>query len=198
MSHPTAPPGRRVVALVRPWLTVLACLVLAWAAFRAVVILTGFSPLGSNSWVPPTALPQLTQLELGDDPRLTVTVIPWWIRLLSVLAIAVSAASAAAALWLTRRAVARIGEGEPFHPDVVRSLRTIGIVLVGGALLRPLLDVATTAALLSWAGSQRGMSIGYDFPQVPLTLLTVGLVAGCLQVAFRSGAQLTEEAVGVV
>lgn len=201
MHQPATPPRRRPDALVRPWLAILACLVIAWAVFRAISILTGFtwfSAFGSDSWIPPTALPLVGQLELAENPRLEVTVIPVWIRLLSALAIATTAGSASVALWLTRSAVARIGEGEPFHPDVVRSLRTISAVLVGGAVLRPLLDLATITALLNWHDSQAGVSIGLNPPHIPLTLLTVGLVAACLRVAFRSGAQLTEEAVGVV
>lgn len=194
---------RRIEGLGRwvgPWLTVVACLVIAWAGFRAVTILTGLSPFGENSWIPPSALPQLTQLELGGsaDPRLQVTVIPLWLRLLSVLALLVSAASAAAALWWTRRIVARIGGGEPFHPEVIRSLRVTAIALIGGALLRPLVDVATIAGLMNWASSQRGTSLGLAPPELSLTLLTVGLVAACLLVAFRSGARLAEDAVGVV
>lgn len=185
---------------VGPWLTFLTCLVVAWAAFRAFTILTGLSPLGPDSWIPPTALPQLLSLDFNGspDPRLEVTVIPLWLRLLSVLAIVVSAASAAAALWWTRGIVARIGGGEPFHPEVLRSLRAAAIVLTGGALLRPLVDLATIAGLMNWAGGQRGTSIGLAPPELSLTLLTVGLVAACLLVAFRSGARLAEDAVGVV
>lgn len=206
-AHETRPLGG--VRLARVWLTAITGMILLATVGRAWWILTGITviPIGSDAWIPPTALPQLLQLEWwGGDQRLEVTVIPWWIRLLSVLALAVTAGTAVLALFWTRVIVTRIGRGDPFHPEVPRTLKRIAIVLVSGAILRPVLDMLVAALIHSWwrqwlDAQPEGLGaggMGFAPPHFPATLFTVGVVAGCLVLAFRVGARLREDAIGVV
>lgn len=196
----------RALPAARAWLATIAVGVVLSTTVWAWAILTGIT-VGEGAWIPPTVLPQVNQMDLtGIDEPLTVGIVPLPIRLLSVAALLVTSIPAVLALWWSRDILSRIGDGDPFHADVPRILRRITAVLISGALVRPALDVAVIALLVPWwhawldsrTGGFQSAGLGTALPHFPLTLFTVGVVAGCLVLAFRVGARLREDAVGVV
>lgn len=191
---------------VRAVLRTVAIAVVAWYGLRLFVILTGITPISvrfADSWVPPTALPQIIQLQVAGEPRLSVLLIPLGVRLLSALALAVEAAAIVIALSATVRLLNEISTGRPFSRRVQSNLRLTAIALTVGSLLAWAVDFWAVIAVVSWwegytPALDASGGVGARPPVLPLALLICGLVAGSVRIAFAEGARLTEDAVGVV
>ncbi len=199
-------PSTSALKAVRAFLLAAAIAVAAWYGLRVFVILTGITPLSlrfADSWVPPTALPQIIQLQVAGEPQLSVLMIPLGVRLLSALALAVEAAAIVIALSATGRLLIEISTGRPFSSRVRSNLRLTAIALTAGSLLAWAVDFWAVIAVVSWweeytPALDAGGGVGARPPALPLALLICGLVAGSVRIAFAEGARLTEDAVGVV
>lgn len=179
-----------------------------WYAMQCAAILTGWTAMmvvpNLHGWVPPTALPQINQLEIAGMDRLTIDVVPYGIRVLGASAVACEGVALVYAVILVRRITVLISGGRPFDPRVSVAMARVSVVLVAGSILRGVLDVVTISAVHSWFETlvvehihAAGGSLSTS-PEFPLALFVCGAVAGCLVVAFREGARLQEDAVGVV
>lgn len=111
-----------------------------------------------------------------------------------------------AMLLVTALALGRVfrhmARGDFFHSGVVRALRVIAVVLVGGAIVHGFLDNAAWDAIAAEVGEIQsrgsGGGLSLDRPDIQFGLILLGAVAGALAVAFRRGGELAEEAEGVV
>lgn len=133
----------------------------------------------------------------GLDPVLAD--VPTANRLLFAVAPLVTAASWVVVAALVTGVLREIGAGRPFGPTVVGRLPRAAMVLGAGALLHLLADVVATVAFMA---SPRvgdlfsGMgSSGFDFPG---TTFVCAVLIGALAVAFRQGAAIERELVGLV
>lgn len=127
--------------------------------------------------------------------------VPLWIRLLSTTPLVLAAVVALAATWLLGGILRGIGSGTPFQPTVIASLRLLFVALFAGGLLQGLLATAAGVAIGQWSASQAAggsWSVSMRTPDWPLMTILVGLVVLALTHAFERGAELAEEARGLV
>jgi hypothetical protein len=213
------------IRAVRTFVTVVAVL---FAVFNVWWIgcgmLAGWIPLqfgqSSDAYVLATVLPQITQLEVNSGlacsgavchqltTPMAVTMVPVWIRAVSALAVLMEVVGVLIALVAARRTLALVAAGAPFDDAVPRALRLAALGLVGGTLLRSVLTWPAFLAVVNWVdqlnndpvrvAQHLGVSVSTNPLYLNLPLLTMGLIVGCLVVAFREGARLEKDAEGVV
>jgi hypothetical protein len=147
----------------------------------------------------PATMPQVISIAV-DGQQVLLSDVPLYLRVLSASALAVEGAAIVIALLAVARILTKLAEGEPFSSVVQRNLRVVSIVLIVGSLLRWTLDLITINRLVDWWESRpsHGGGLAMDALQLPVTLLICGLIAGAMMVAFRQGAELEEDAAGVV
>jgi hypothetical protein len=129
---------------------------------------------------------------------------PLHIVLLEAAPVVVQAIILAILTFAMARLLAGIAGGDSFAPSVRRSLTLLSVTAMVGAL------VQFGVGLLSWSICKPWMDSGSTlpindlvygrppFPDWPVTLLIIGILAAALRVAFRDGANLREEVVGIV
>jgi hypothetical protein len=85
----------------------------------------------------------------------------------------------------------------------------VSLILIIGGVIQGIVDSITVQGIfdLASAGYQGGgefplgadySGIGTNFPQWPFFMILLGIVAAAIATAFRAGAQLEDEAVGIV
>lgn len=180
---------------------------LALLAVSLWINLSGIPLIPSDdAWVPANSLPQILQLDIGDDPaaRTEISVLPFWIRLLSLTSTAIMTVMLVMVFRTVHLLARRSTEGRPFAPEVIQRLRRLSIWLVALVLLRFLVDVGTIAAVSAWftdnVFEEPGVSggLGTDFPALSLSMIVTAAVAGVLAQTFRQGSELTEATDGLV
>lgn len=154
------------------------------------------------------SLPQLLQLELRDGVTLYIEDLPVWVRVLSLSPALVAGVVAFVASLFVVRLVRAIAGGEAFGPQPRRALAVAGLVCFGGGLIQGVLDTAAVAGILSLTRSTPRadgaalpdlyQTMSLDVPHWPVQTILVGAVGCILLLAFRAGADLQEEAAGVV
>ena len=154
------------------------------------------------------SLPQFLQLEARDGVVLYIEDLPVWVRVLSMAPALVAGVVAFVASLFVVRLVRAIARGDAFGSQPRRALASAGVVCLVGGLLQGVLDTAAVAGLLSLTRSSTQVDgtaltdlyrvMALDVPHWPVQTILVGAVACILLLAFRAGAELQEEAVGVV
>ncbi|TFC08441.1 hypothetical protein [Cryobacterium sp. MDB2-33-2] len=169
---------------------------------------------GADGRLPLSHLPQLLQAELREGTQGTLADADLGLRLLAALPTVLHAVTVTAAAILLIGILYRVALGRPFSSEVLRRWRWLTAVLLIGGVLQSLADTGAILYLslhigLLTAGSMPREDIvsflGGDYsiistnaPQWPIPILLGGIIALALGVAFRAGAQLVEEADGVV
>ncbi len=125
----------------------------------------------------------------------TITMLPVVIQTLAIIAIVV----------LVVRLFSAISRGAAFHTRALRSLTALSVVGIGGGLLQFAVGVVAWQVGHEWLNPspsldpyQVALFDQFPFPQWPLTLILVGILATALRVAFRAGARFERELEGVV
>ncbi len=125
--------------------------------------------------------------------------VPLGNRLLFAVGPLVTAASWVVTAALVAGVLREIGAGRPFGARALRRLPRAALVLGAGALVTLAADVVATFALLAAPGVvddyERLATTGFDFP---VTTLVCAVLVGALAVAFRQGAALERDLVGLV
>lgn len=218
--HPQKEQVRGSIGAVRVLLVVVAVAVAAWNLYTVAAAVTArplLIPTGtSDAYVGATVLPQLLQLDWLDSSHCTdladgetchtvstavrVGEVPLLIRAVAMAPQLIEALGMIVALLAVRRALQHIARGEPFATEVRAGLRTAAIGLVVGTLLRTALHPVGLVFLVQWweGMGDGGKAIGMQPAYLSVPLLVGGLVLGCLVAAFRAGARLEEDAVGVI
>lgn len=203
-------PGRRApavrVGIAAVWTALVLALLGSLTSF--VTVLTGrvlFASGGAEQRLPLTSLPQVVQAELQEGYTGFLTDVPLWLRLFCASPLVVEAVMIAAAGLLVARILRSIGSGDPFGPQVISALRRVAVVLLAGGFLQGILDLAAGRVLWNVSTDfttvnifDRYAVLNYAGPQWPWLLILLGVIAAALAVAFRQGARLQEETVGIV
>lgn len=157
---------------------------------------------------PLTTLPQFLQAELTPGTTGDLTDLGLGTRLLCATPTAINLVTIVLAGLLVAGIISRIQKGQPFSAAVLRGWRRLGGVLVVGGGLQTVMAMVAVGVLASmvahedvhpslvFGASYSGISI--NGPDVPWMLLLLGIIAGAIALAFREGARLEEEVVGVV
>jgi hypothetical protein len=164
---------------------------------------------GADPRKPLADLPQLIQAEIREGHSRFLEDIPVWLRVLCAMPSVAYAATLILGAVLVARILRTIARGDAFAVQVRRTLVALSLTLVGGGLVAGLLDTAalgTVIGLSSGATLDDGSPfdpmvvsvLGTDLPHWPIMLIVLGVVASALTLAFREGARLREELVGVV
>ncbi|WP_298888488.1 DUF2975 domain-containing protein [uncultured Serinicoccus sp.] len=184
---------------------VVAGAAVALCALQVFLVLSGIPLIPSDdAWVPPTAVPQVLQLDLpADAPRTEVTVLPLWIRLLGISSTVLMTAMLVIALRAVHHVARRSAQGRPFADDVVRRLRRVTVWLLVLVGLRLLVDVGTGAALQGWFtdhldATGAGGGLGLDVPSLSVPMIVAAAVAATLAHAFARGRDLVDATDGLV
>lgn len=98
-----------------------------------------------------------------------------------------------ASLWLLRGVARSVRQGDPFGPQNVRRLRSLGLLLVVGAPLVELFNSALRASLLSNLPPGRFGDFGMAGFELPATAMVAGLGALILAEVFAYGLRLRED-----
>lgn len=102
------------------------------------------------------------------------------------------------------RLLAGIAGGDSFAPSVRNSLTLLSVTAVVGALVHFGVGLLAWSICKPWLESVSTLPINDlvygrpPFPDWPVTLLIIGILAAAFRVAFRDGANLREEVVGIV
>jgi hypothetical protein len=213
MGAVQTPPRRTRAGLAAAFLLLWlgAAGMIAVAALRAVQTIraerwAAVPPFTEWSPLPVAGMPQFSFAEVNGRTIMAEEIsvpVRWFSAAPSLLLIVMLVVTAVALGEIFRH----VHAGDFFHPGVVRALRVIAVVLIGGAILHGLLDdaawdaiakeVAAVQERLSGPGTSEG-GISLDKPDLQLGLILLGAVAGALAIAFRRGGELAEEAEGVV
>ena len=204
----TSRPALRL-AVAAVWTALLFAML--GAAVQAITILTGRALMtfgGADGRLPLETLPQLLQADLHEGESAFLTDVPVWLRLLCAGPGIIQALTILAAAVLVTRILRGISAGDSFAPGVRRALRWLAATLCGGALLKAGADFAAVSTLwrlgdLSSPTRLEGFlspyqGLGFAPPSVPWMLLLLGIIAAALAVAFREGARLKEDTIGIV
>jgi hypothetical protein len=196
--------------------SVAICLIVGVAvlndAVRAITITTGRSLFvfgGADGRLPLTYLPQLLQAERRDGSTGFLVDAPSWLRLLCASPAVVHAVTIALAAVVVIQIVRRIAAAQPFAKTVLRNWTRVSLILIIGGVIQGIVDSIAVQAIFDLAsvGHQGGgefplgadySGIGTNFPQWPFFMILLGIVAAAIATAFRAGAQLEDEAVGIV
>lgn len=179
---------------------------MAAAALRAVETIraerwAGVPPFTEWTPLPVAGMPQFSFAEADGRTIMASEISPavrWFSVAPSLLLIAMLLVTAVALATVFRH----VARGDFFHPGVVRALRVIAAVLIGGGIVHGLADNAAWDAIAAEVSEiqsrSSGGGISLDRPDIQFGLILLGAVAGALAVAFRRGGELAEEAEGVV
>ncbi|WP_375405428.1 hypothetical protein [uncultured Amnibacterium sp.] len=180
---------------------------------RLLAVLRGrtlFTFSGADGRLPLTTAPQFLQAELRSGSRGTLADASIGLRtalaLPTIIEIVVIVLAAVVLFGIVRR----IAIAAAFAQPVLRRWRLLAIILTGGGVLQGLTD--TVVGRFIWANVTGDASdqakaaflggdysgIGLALPNWPVPLILVGVVAGSLAIAFRSGADLERQTVGVI
>jgi hypothetical protein len=163
---------------------------------------------GADGRLPLTHLPQILQADLREGATGYLTDVPVWLRLLCASPAVTHALTIAIAAVFFIQIVRRIAAAHPFAPQVLRNWPKVSLVLIAGGILQGVMDTVAGVVIFTLAssGTPPGedllgadySGIGTDLPQWPFFMILLGIVAAAVSTAFRSGARLEEEVVGVV
>ena len=123
--------------------------------------------------------------------RLPIGMLPWWLFAILWMHLATAAALMLLFLHHLRRLFQRVRDGASFDATNAARLRWLGLLLVAGAVLNGVAEVATSLAVRS--GLESG---GVTVPAtlgVDGSLVFFGLVLLALAEVFRRGAELEDE-----
>jgi hypothetical protein len=163
---------------------------------------------GAEGRLPLSALPQLLQADLREGTTGYLTDAPWGLRLLAASPAAIHALTLLWAALVLIRILRYIAGAKPFEVPAISGWRRLSLILVIGGVSQGLADTFAVfeVAHLSRESIFTGKhllgadysGIGVNIPQWPILLIVLGIVAGSIAAAFRAGARLQEEALGVV
>jgi|GEM_PF-5481676 len=173
-----------------------------------------------RAFVPATILPQVNQLnDLSTGPcadgvcptimtPMRVLEVPLGLRALGGAAVSAEAIGMVVALLAAGVVLRGIAAGDAFTARTIDALRVAAGALLAGTLARTLLGLPLPGLIAAWLQSLRadpsfrerqvGTGLGVDPVYVNLSLVTVALITASLVVAFRAGARLERDAVGVI
>jgi hypothetical protein len=167
-----------------------------------------FTSGGADGRLPLSYLPQFLQADLREGTTGYLIDAPLWFRVLCSSPTLIHAVTIVLAAVVFIHILRGIASGRPFAPSVLRDWSRVSVVLIVGGVLQGLVDTVAGVVIFSLANAGRSMGehpfgadysgIGVDFPQWPFYMILVGIVAAAIAAAFRSGARLEEEVVGVV
>lgn len=129
--------------------------------------------------------------------------LPLNVRIITLLPVAVQAIVVAMLTIAGARLLAAISGGEAFTERARRSLTALSAVGVVGGLVQFGVGVLAWKVGSGWLDldpedPQVAMYGQLPFPDWPITLVIIGLLAAALGIAFRAGAKLEEDLQGVV
>ena len=206
MSAPAKPyigrPGSEFTAtgllLAAATAAVVGGLTLARSLWTAGAVL----PVTLADGVRPAALDRLPEgisaTRVSETVELSVDALPLGLRLLAAAGPTVFLLSVAAGAWLLAGVVRSVGRGRPFDRRNPGRLVGLGVAILVGGLLAPLLrDLASTAVLevtdLVEPGSPFVIAATFSFLPIMLTVLVLTVAE-----AFRRGGALEDEVEGMV
>ena len=218
MAHPAAPAAVRTRSRRRADLSLVitgavVCGAALWDAVVIFHITTGLVILNAltgdlAAHQPLSALPQILQAELAPGATGDLTDLDLRVRLACALPTVINLAIIVLAGLLIAGIIGHIQQGQPFSSAVQRGWQKLASVLVFGGILQSVAATIAVAVLTTLRASQGpdgggafGASyaaLGFNLPDVPWMFMLLGIIAGALALAFRDGARLEEEVVGVV
>ena len=132
--------------------------------------------------------------------------VPFGVRIVTMLPVAVQVIALSALVVLTIRLLTAVSRGAALQTHARRSLIGLGVVGIGGGLMQFVIGAVAWEVGHQWFAPNEG-DLGpsaaalynqFPFPQWPLILILIGILAIALNVAFRAGAQFEQELEGVV
>lgn len=180
-----------------------------FALGNAFSIISGrvlFSDANSDPRLPLERLPQLLQAAPFPGETAFLTDAPLWLRLLCAGGTLVSIGIFILSGVYLRRVIQNLSLGKPFAPAVLHNWKSLSLVLVVGSMLQGLIEVASFGAIMLITSSSAPndiwgsnvQSLGVALPNWPWWTLLLGIVTQAILVAFKSGAQLEKDVVGLV
>jgi hypothetical protein len=207
----TAPKQGRLARASAVLIAVIAVLVALDDLVHVITVSTGRVLIalgGAEGRLPLSALPQLLQADLREGTTGYLTDAPWGLRLLAASPAAIHAVTVLWAALVLTGILRYIAGAKPFEAPAISGWRHLAFILVIGGALQGLADTFAVfeIAHLSTESMFTGKhllgadysGIGVNIPQWPILLIVLGIVAGSIAAAFRAGARLQEEALGVV
>lgn len=180
-----------------------------YAALTALAIMTGRGLLavtGEDALLPLSTLPQLIQADPAEGHQAWLSDAPLWLRLLCSVGTVTSCIILVLCGIYLRRVIQGLAAGRFFAAEVLESWRKLSLVLVLGAIIQGVAETAAFAAIFwitttanpneIWGSNLQGL--GIDLPHWPWWTLLLGVVGQAIYGAFKSGAQLEKDVVGLV
>ena len=212
MSRAKAVKQPRAVRVAVTVVIVVGLLACVSVFLQALTTITGrflYAGGGAEPRLPLESLPQLLQAEIREGHSMFLEDLPAWLRVLCASPLLLHVLVVAAAVALVVRLCGRIASGDPFGQSARQTLTRLSLVLIGGGLGQGLLDTVAVVVAHNWivaaitygAGGPYESAVqglGTDLPTFPIMLIVLGIITAALAVAFREGARLREEMVGVV
>ena len=204
--------GVTIAARVAPVAVVVVALVtILNDALQAVTILRGrtlFVSGGVDGQLPLTHAPQFLQADLREGAHGTLADASLGLRMACALPNLIEIAVILAAAVLLFGIVRRIATAAVFTTPVLRRWRALAIVLIGGGLVQGIADTIGTGYLwqhVRGVGPAQTAFLGGDYqgiglagPNWPIPVILIGVIAATLAIAFRAGADLERQTVGVI
>lgn len=180
---------------------------------QVVTIVTGRTLLtfgGADGRLPLTHAPQFLQADLRPGARGSLAEASFGLRLACALPTMIQIVTVLLAAVLLFGIVQRVATAAVFTPPVLRRWGILAGVLVVGGVLQGLadtfaiswiisstsLDVSDRAKAAFLGGDYQGL--GINLPSWPVPVILIGIVAASLAIAFRAGADLERQTVGVI
>ncbi|MCG2622996.1 hypothetical protein LVY72_13925 [Arthrobacter sp. I2-34] len=140
---------------------------------------------------------------VGPAAWLFVDQEPWYVSVLELAPIILQAIILAVLTFAIARLLAGIPGGDSFAPSVRKSLTLLSVAALAGAIIQFSVGLLAWTICKGWHDANFGPvnDLVYGrppFPDWPVTLLIIGILAAALRAAFRDGAQLREEVAGIV
>lgn len=208
---PARPKSRRSTTVAVAAIVIVVGAALLNDLVRTITIVSGrvlFAIGGTDGRLPLASLPQLLQADLREGASGYLTDAPVWLRILCASPTVIHALTIALAAVLFVRILRSIAVAEPFTPEVVRNWIRISSVLIVGGIFQGLVDTVAGAVIFNLAslGAPAGENplgadysvIGTDIPQWPFFMILLGVLVAAVATAFRTGARLKEDVIGVV
>lgn len=181
----------------------LAVLGAVTGLIQAINIVRGRT-IGIGMADPPLAirdLPQIIAADPGVGNTMTVLDLPVLVRLACALPSVLVAALTVTSALLLAGVLHSIARGHSFRAGTRLELARLSLTLILGGLLCGLAGlVAFVVLTVHFARADDGPwdTFGIHGPSVPIFLIALGVVAAAVDYAFKDGARLEKEAVGVV
>lgn len=156
--------------------------------------------------IPLDHMPQILQADPFEGQEAWLIDAQLWVRLVGSVGNLIALAILVLTGVFLHRVITGIALSKPFSLDVLKSWKTLSMILILGGAAQGIANTLTFAVLYKIAFSNPDTSalgtslqvLSLDLPQWPWWTILLGIVAQALYGAFKTGAQLEQDVTGLV